>query len=148
MTGTSSTRSSAELRSAILLRNAPPERTRVPPHPTPETPMIQQRSKSWLDSVQEKIIDPDRRIIDAHHHLWRTGIIYQVEDLWADTETGHNIEKTVFVDCHAEYRATGPEHLKCLGETEFVVEQAKRSQAAKNGEPVVAAIVSSADLTM
>jgi L-fuconolactonase len=110
--------------------------------------MIQQRSENWLNSVQEKIIDPDRRIIDAHHHLWRTGIIYQVEDLWRDTETGHNIEKTVFVDCHAEYRATGPEHLKCLGETEFVVEQAKRSEAGKNGEAVVAAIVSSADLTL
>lgn len=110
--------------------------------------MIQQRSKDWLDSVQEKIIDPDRRIIDAHHHLWRTGIVYQVEDFWADTETGHNIEKTVFVDCRAEYRPDGPEHLKCLGETEFVVEQAKRSEKGTKGEAVIAAIVSTADLTL
>lgn len=110
--------------------------------------MIQQRSESWLNSVKENIIDPDRRIIDAHHHLWRTGIVYEVEDLWRDTETGHNIEKTVFVDCRAEYRADGPERLKCLGETEFVAEQAERSKKGGNGEAVIAAIVSSADLTL
>lgn len=108
---------------------------------------IELKSESWLASVQEEIIDPERRIIDPHHHLWRTGIVYQVEDLWRDTESGHNIEKTVFVDCMAEYRGDGPEYLRCLGETEFVVEQAKRSEAGKNGEAVIAAIVSSADLT-
>lgn len=109
---------------------------------------IELKSESWLASVQEEIIDPDRRVIDPHHHLWRTGIVYQVEDLWRDTESGHNIQKTVFVDCGAEYRANGPEHLKCLGETEFVVEQAKLSEAGKQGEAVIAAIVSRADLTL
>ena len=106
------------------------------------------RSEDWLSSVQEKIIEPDRRIIDSHHHLWRTGLVYQVEDLWRDTESGHNIEKTVFVDCCAEYRTDGPEHLMCLGETEFVVEQAKLSEAGRNGEAVIAAIVSRANLAL
>lgn len=109
---------------------------------------IELKSESWLASVQEDIIEPDRRIIDPHHHLWRTGIVYQVEDLWKDTESGHNVEKTVFVDCSAEYRTDGPEHLKCLGETEFVWEQAKRSRGGTNGEATIAAIVSNADLTL
>ncbi|MFT5046666.1 MAG: L-fuconolactonase [Porticoccaceae bacterium] len=109
---------------------------------------IELKSESWLASVQENIIDPERRIIDPHHHLWRTGIVYQVEDLWRDTESGHNIEKTVFVDCSAEYRMDGPEHLKCLGETEYVLAQAKLSEAGANGEAVIAAIVSTADLTL
>ncbi|MFT5767677.1 MAG: L-fuconolactonase [Halioglobus sp.] len=106
------------------------------------------KDEDWLASVQEEIIEPNRRIIDSHHHLWRTGLVYQVEDLWRDTESGHNIEKTVFVDCGAEYRTDGPEHLKCLGETEFVVEQARLSEAGGNGEAVVAAIVSRANLEM
>lgn len=106
------------------------------------------KDEKWLSSVQEEIIDPDRRIIDSHHHLWRTGIVYEVEDLWRDTQSGHNIVKTVFVDCEAEYRVDGPEHLRCLGETEFVVEQARRSRAGGNGEPEIAAIVSRADLEL
>ena len=65
------------------------------------------KDENWLSSVKEDIVDPDRRIIDSHHHLWRTGLVYQVDDLWRDTESGHNIVKTVFVDCEAEYRATG-----------------------------------------
>lgn len=106
------------------------------------------KDDAWLSSVTEDIIEPERRIIDPHHHLWRTGMIYQVEDLWRDTQSGHNIEKTVFVDCGAEYRTEGPEHLKCLGETEYVVEQAKLSKTGTHGEPVIAAIVSRADLTL
>ena len=109
---------------------------------------IEIKSEPWLASVQEEILEPQRRIIDSHHHLWRTGIVYQLEDLWRDTESGHNIERTVFVDCGAEYRIDGPEHLKCLGETEYVVEQAKLSEAADNGQAVIAAIVSRADLSM
>lgn len=109
---------------------------------------IQLKTESWLASAQEDIIDRDRRIIDPHHHLWRTGIVYQVEDLWRDTGSGHNIEKTVFVDCSAEYRTDGPEHLKCLGETEYVVGQAKLSEAGGRGKAVIAGIVSHADLTL
>ena len=106
------------------------------------------KDENWLSSVKEDIVDPDRRIIDSHHHLWRTGLVYQVDDLWRDTESGHNIVKTVFVDCEAEYRTDGPEHLKCLGETEFVVEQARLSEAGSNGEAVVSAIVSRANLEL
>ena len=62
--------------------------------PTPNT-------AEWYAAVREEIVDPDRPIIDPHHHLWETTSMwgtYVLEDLWADTESGHNIEKTVFID--------------------------------------------------
>ncbi|MBT6499695.1 MAG: hypothetical protein HOK67_07310, partial [Deltaproteobacteria bacterium] len=27
-------------------------------------------NKEWLDLVKEEIIDPEREIVDPHHHLW------------------------------------------------------------------------------
>ncbi|MEE2775368.1 MAG: amidohydrolase family protein [Acidobacteriota bacterium] len=104
----------------------------------------------WLAQVVEEPIDPDRPIIDPHHHLWResrAGHPYLVDDLWADTESGHNIEKTVFLECGASYRDDGPEHMKVIGETEFVAEQAALS-AADDSKATIAAIVSRADLSL
>ena len=106
-------------------------------------------SAEWLSSVQEDIIDPDRRIIDPHHHLWRRadGNDYLLENLWSDTGSGHNVTQTVFVECHAEYRTDGPEHLKCLGETEFVTEQADASTSDAD-QAQIAGIVAHADLSL
>ena len=56
--------------------------------------------KAWLDQVREEIVDPERPIVDPHHHMWPNR--YVLEDLWADTESGHNIVKTVFVECRSE----------------------------------------------
>ena len=61
-------------------------------------------SEEWLASVVEDIVDAERRIIDPHQHLWKTPSTwgtYELSDLWADTGSGHNIEKTVFIDCRA-----------------------------------------------
>ena len=100
--------------------------------PTPGT-------AEWLEQVQEPIIDPDREIVDPHHHLWRRpGFDYLLDDLWSDTESGHKIAKTVFVEGRAEYRDAGPEHLRCVGETEFVAEVAQASTAA-SGKAVISA---------
>ncbi len=117
--------------------------------PTPGT-------AAWLDRVVEEIIEPERRIIDPHHHLWRDrGRLgsYVLSDLWADTGSGHNIEKTVFVECHASYREDGPERLRPVGETDFVAEIAEESARGADtevagAEPQVAGIVSHADLTL
>src|ERR1051325_6209631 len=88
----------------------------------------------------EDILEPELPIIDPHHHLWdRTPLRvniprpahpfyeaiadvqrYLLPELLADTGSGHNIRATVFLECHAMYRADGPEALKCVGETEFV----------------------------
>ena len=65
----------------------------------------------WHAQVIEEIIDPERPIFDPHHHLWRADMPYEIGDLWADTQTGHNIVGTVFIECGAEYRTEGPRHL-------------------------------------
>ena len=115
-------------------------------NPAPQTP-------AWHAQVVEEIIDPNRPIIDPHHHLWTgnrwtNGAPYLLADLWADTESGHNIRKTVFVQCSASYRTDGPEHLKPIGETEFVAAQAMQSAQADGDKAVIAGIVSHADLRL
>ena len=107
---------------------------------------------AWLEQVLEPIIDPEREIVDPHHHLWRRpGFDYVLDDLWADTGSGHNIVRTVFVECRAEYRTAGPEHLRCVGETEFVAgiaqASARRAGSGSNGRAVISGIVAHADLT-
>ena len=93
--------------------------------------------EGWLDLVQEEILEPDMEIIDPHHHLWhgpqdppgvKGSYRYLLQDLWRDTSSGHNIKKTVFIDCGQEYRSEGPEEFKPIGETEFVVQIAKQAQ--------------------
>jgi len=104
----------------------------------------------WLSKVEEEIIDPERPIVDPHHHLWRRIGFgpYLLEDLWLDTDTGHNVVKTVFMECAAEYREEGPKELLSLGEVDFVVEQAEASRQGGAGEPEIAALVSHADLCL
>jgi L-fuconolactonase len=111
--------------------------------PTPGT-------EAWYAQVTEDIIEPERPIVDPHHHLWSGWKIpdYLLEDLWADTESGHKIEKTVFIECGTSYRETGPDHLKPVGETEFVADIAMQSTAAGSTKAVIAGIVSHADLTL
>jgi predicted TIM-barrel fold metal-dependent hydrolase len=105
---------------------------------------------AWLAQVREEIVDPERRIVDPHHHLWRHRGLppYLLDDLWADTASGHHIEKTVFMECRAEYRKEGPEALRSLGEIEFVAEQAARSANGGAGRPPIAALVSHTDHTL
>ena len=78
----------------------------------------------WLDKVKEAPVEPDYPVIDPHHHLWlsnhRREFAYPIEDLGKDVRTGHNILATVFIQCLSMYRETGPEHLKPVGETEWI----------------------------
>ena len=107
-------------------------------------------SRQWLDQVQEAIIDPEREIVDPHHHLWpeKRWFPYLLEDLWTDTGSGHNVKKTVFVQCRASYRTGGPGHLKPVGETEFVAEIAQDSQKGADNQARIAGIVAHANLTL
>ena len=74
----------------------------------------------WVAKTTEAALEPELPIVDPHHHLWqRAGNDYMFHDLLADTQTGHNIVGTVFVDCHSMYRKEGPAELRCTGETEF-----------------------------
>jgi predicted TIM-barrel fold metal-dependent hydrolase len=106
-------------------------------------------TQAWLDQVTEDIIEPARPIIDPHHHLWRRRGLgtYLLDDLWADTGSGHNIEKTVFLECGASYHESGPEHLKPVGETEFVAEIAEASRKDPS-QVTIAAIVGRTDLRL
>jgi predicted TIM-barrel fold metal-dependent hydrolase len=101
----------------------------------------------WLARRVEAAIDPQRRIIDPHHHLWdRGGSTYLAPQLLDDLNGTHNIVKTVFVECLAEYDKRVAPHLAPGGETRFVADQADRTEAA--GGPTIAGIVSHADLLL
>src|SRR5215208_4663167 len=106
---------------------------------------------AWLArQPAEPILEPDLPIIDTHHHLWdRGGHRYFLDEFLADARTGHTIVATVFVDCHAMYRAHGPEEMRPVGETEFVTGIAAMSDSGLYGPTRVAAgIVGFADLTL
>ncbi|HIG41890.1 MAG: amidohydrolase family protein [bacterium] len=105
---------------------------------------------AWINQVQEEALEPALPICDAHHHLWldagHTGWPYLLSDLHKDTSAGHNIQQTVFLECHAEYRQQGPEHLRSVGEVEFVAELAE--QSTSTGQAEIAAIMGNADLSL
>ena len=105
---------------------------------------------AWLAQYEEPILDPERPICDPHHHLWdHPDSRYLLDELLADTGSGHNVVSTVFVECNSMYRARGPEALRCVGETEFV--NGIAAMAASGGYGATAAcagIVSLADLTL
>jgi L-fuconolactonase len=74
----------------------------------------------WLARHKEPILEPGLPIIDPHHHLWqRPGWRYLLEDLLADTDSGHNIVATVYMEASSMYRDRGPEEMRPVGEVEF-----------------------------
>ena len=89
----------------------------------------------------EAILEPELPIIDPHHHLWDwpatllaniptphhgfstvilRAVHYLLPELLNDTNTGHNIRATVFMECGSMYRADAADAFKSIGETEFV----------------------------
>jgi len=107
-------------------------------------------SDDWLAQVQEEIIEPHRAIIDPHHHLWRKRFNrdYLLPELWGDTGSGHNVLKTVFIECRAFYHREGEEHLKSVGETETITALAKQSKENADNNAYIAGIVAHTDLTL
>ena len=122
-----------------------------------------------MADIREPILEPDLPIIDPHHHLWdRTATVAQIpvpehpfsrvianvpryllDELLKDLKSGHNIRATVFVECGAMYRASGPDPLKCVGETEFVNGVAAMSASGIYGEVrACAGIVGHANLRL
>jgi predicted TIM-barrel fold metal-dependent hydrolase len=116
----------------------------------------------------EEILEPELPIVDPHHHLWdrrnyatpqapehpfMTAIAdarrYLLDELLADTGSGHKVIATVFVECGAFYKADGPEPLRPVGETEFVNGVAAMSASGMYGDiRACAGIVSRADLLL
>jgi predicted TIM-barrel fold metal-dependent hydrolase len=85
-------------------------------------------NEAWLaEALPEPALDPALPIVDAHMHFWdhASGYRYFVDELAVDIKNcGHNVAATIFVECHAMYRNSGPAHLRSVGETEFAVGQA------------------------
>ncbi|OYU19833.1 MAG: amidohydrolase [Rhodobacteraceae bacterium PARR1] len=102
----------------------------------------------WLTLGREEVIDPDHPIIDAHHHLFdRPGNRYLAADYATDLASGHNIIASVLVQARGFYRASGPEPLYPVGETDHAAQVAQ--QAERDGGPAMcAAIVGYADLML
>jgi len=101
-------------------------------------------------SQAEEILEPELAICDPHHHLWDfPGSRYLLPELLLDLQSGHSVQGTVFVECTSFYRASGPEELRVVGETEFVNGVAAMAASGRYG-PVRACdgIVSRADLAL
>jgi predicted TIM-barrel fold metal-dependent hydrolase len=100
-------------------------------------------TQEWLDQVIEEIVEPELEIVDPHHHLWPAGqgLPYQRDDLHRDVASGHRVIKTVFMECGSAYDRDAPEHLRSLGETRYIAEQ-----ATSDPEPLMRGIVGSVDL--
>jgi predicted TIM-barrel fold metal-dependent hydrolase len=106
--------------------------------------------EDWLAQHTEDIIDPARRIVDPHHHLWdRGGLRYMIEDMADDIASGHNIVATVYVDCRSMYRASGPEAFRPVGEVEFANGVAAMAASGAYGKALICAgIVSHVNLLL
>jgi L-fuconolactonase len=106
--------------------------------------------QDWLDRRREPILEPELPIVDPHHHLWdRPGWRYLLDELLADTGSGHNIVATVFVQARSMLRASGPQEMRPVGETEFVNGIAAMSASGGYGKTrACAAIIGHADLAL
>ena len=101
--------------------------------------------EDWLKLTEEETLEPDMPICDPHHHLWdRPDNRYILEDLLGDTNSGHNIARTVFVEASSEYRRSGPDELKPLGETEYV----HKNSGLQGNTDIIAGIVGHVDFTL
>jgi L-fuconolactonase len=105
----------------------------------------------WLARHVEEIIEPDLPIVDPHHHLVErpeTGR-YLLPELLADTNSGHNIIATVYLEWLSMYRAGGPAEMKPVGEIEFANGVAAMAASGVYGKTkVCAGIVGYADLSL
>ena len=101
----------------------------------------------WLALRCEEAVDPDRVIVDAHHHLWdRGGSTYLAPQLLEDMTGTHNVVKSVFVDCRSNYDPEREPHMQPVGETVFVAGEADATDAL--GGATIAGIVSHADMRL
>jgi predicted TIM-barrel fold metal-dependent hydrolase len=94
----------------------------------------------WLALHEEEILDPARRIVDPHHHLWdRGGQRYLIEEITSDIASGHNVVATVYVEARSMYRAQGPDAFRPVGEVEFANGAAAMSASGGYGPAAVCA---------
>tara|TARA_B100001142_G_scaffold213228_1_gene211339 strand:+ start:1885 stop:2913 length:1029 start_codon:yes stop_codon:yes gene_type:complete len=111
------------------------------------------RYYDWLAQVKEEIINPELPIIDPHHHLWNgdnqlaSSFPYLIDNLSEDTNSGHNIVGTIFMECAQGYYHEGEDKYKPIGETEYVMKVIKDSKKTSNSANIIG-IISFADLML
>ena len=109
---------------------------------------------AWLALTTEEALEPPLPICDPHHHLWdfqtsRVAPRYFLDEILEDTRSGHHIVSTVFIECGAMFKATGPEAMRPVGEVEFVNGIAAMSASGLYGPTRVAAgIIGTANLRL
>ena len=92
-----------------------------------------------------------REIVDPHHHLWSiedhggAAGEFLLADLRADIGS-LPVTQTVFIECGVHYRGDGPDHLRTVGETEWVAGIAQVSDETPGA--TIAGIVSHTDLAL
>ncbi|MFC1919086.1 amidohydrolase family protein [Chloroflexota bacterium] len=102
-----------------------------------------------LALTKEERIDPGLPICDPHHHLLNEPDQYLLEEFLQDTEGGHRIIQTVFMERRVMYREGGLPEMRSVGETEFVQRITEPGVVGQYGMTAVAAgIVGFADLTL
>lgn len=82
----------------------------------------------WLaKAAPEEAIDPERRIVDPHHHFWeKPGNRYLGPEFLADLADGHTVVATVHGECAHNHFTSGPLEFRPVGETRFVTELAEQ----------------------
>jgi predicted TIM-barrel fold metal-dependent hydrolase len=101
---------------------------------------------AWLASYVEEPIAPEMEIVDPHHHLWnRNGTAYELAQLWGDTDAGHNVVQTVFIECASNYYSGVERGFAPVGETAYVAGQAALA-TRDTDKAQIAGIVAHADL--
>lgn len=99
---------------------------------------------------------PDLPVIDSAHHLVDrvSDVIapvlglrrFLIDDYLAYLGAGHHVIASIATEGRSMYRATGPEELRCVGETEFLNGQAAMAASGLYGPCLVGAgIVASID---
>jgi predicted TIM-barrel fold metal-dependent hydrolase len=86
----------------------------------------------WLAAGTEPALEADMPIIDAHHHFYeRPGWTYLLDEYLHDAQSGHNITASVYMQALTRYRQSGPEELRPVGETEYVIGATAPTQTDK-----------------
>jgi predicted TIM-barrel fold metal-dependent hydrolase len=93
----------------------------------------------------EAILEPDLPICDTHFHV-APKYSYSLQNFLEDATNGHRVVTSVYAETlNNHYRETGPEHLRTVGEIEFVA--GLREQTAAGPVRVAEGIVGYVDLT-
>lgn len=95
--------------------------------------------------VEEKALEPDLPICDAHHHLVNLeGQQYLAADYTRDANNGHKIKQTVIVQFNTHLQAVPGGGMSPVDETRFVM---KQIAGLKSKIDVAAGFIGYADLT-